>query len=191
MMDISLMGEKTPTDVPSMIEAVDEMSATSSSSTSTRYQETRLNLNANFPLLVYQYPIAQSNVTHVKGNNHCSQRVLDPLLITKNTLGSTQQRPVGVYLMPPQHYLTTNQYVVPYPQAGRGTHPVYYPSYEQTPVNHVSEWEAITNSNGYQSQRLAHNYQRGSSYRGNRGWSASRGRGHYHAHNDNNQHSYT
>jgi hypothetical protein len=131
---------------------------------------------------------------------------------------------MGVYLMPPQQYITSNQYMVPYSQVGTGVQPVYYPtmswptqqynnnnrppyeqrrsynntSYNKSPTtnnnnngntSHMSEWEAIANSSGYQSQRFAHSFpnshsSRGS-YRGKRGgngWFNSNhrgGRGHY------------
>lgn len=35
---------------------------------------------------------------------------------------------MGVYLMPHQQYVTGNQYMVPYPQAGTGVQSVYYPA---------------------------------------------------------------
>lgn len=134
-----------------------------------------------------------------------------------------QQRPMGVYLMPPQQYMASNQYIVSYPQgAGAGVQPMYYPTmswqsqqqynsssssngsinnsslrphYDQqrrlnhntnnnTP-NHMSKWEAHTNSLAYQSHRPAYsnnNYRGGYRKRGGGGFSSShssstRGRG--------------
>lgn len=115
--------------------------------------------------------------------------------------------------MPQQQYVTGNQYMLPYPQVGTGVQPVYYPAmpwqqqtdynnnasessprpyydqrrpYKATDMtNNNNEWEAITNSNGYQSHRYNNSnssYQRGNSYRKRGAWANatnSRGRGNY------------
>lgn len=94
---------------------------------------------------------------------------------------------MGVYLMPQQQYLSSNQSMVPYPPqaaATAATTSIYFPtlswqqgksrpehqnrnsssrSYHNKQQNsHNHEWESLANSNGYQAHR--HN---SASYRGN------------------------
>ncbi|KAI7895103.1 uncharacterized protein EV154DRAFT_496965 [Mucor mucedo] len=198
------------TDASHISETVDETSETSSTtSTPPRVQfpnngpiksdstsPRRMNVNPNYPVLVYQYPVSQQQPQH-------SEDVRSK---------GIQQRPVGVYLMPQQQYATGNQYMIPYPQVGTGVQPVYFPAlpwqqqnynnnsastprphYEQRRpykssddmMNNNSEWEAISNSNGYQSHRYNNtntSYQRGNSHRKRGAWANStnpRGRGNY------------
>lgn len=196
-------------EVPSAVETLDETSATSSAaSTPPRvpFQENqtklgssspqRLNVNPNFPLLVYQYPVSQQQQQqqdqHVPVNgysNGYSSR-------SKGYQQQQQQRPMGVYLMPPQQYMTSNQYLVSYPQGGAGVQPMYYPTmswqsqqqynsngsnnssprphYDQrrlnnsnhNTANHMSKWEAHTNSIAYQSHRPAYHHNNNANYRG-------------------------
>jgi hypothetical protein len=111
------------------------------------------------------------------------------------------QRPLGLYLMPQQQYLSSNQYMVPYPQAATGVHPIYFPALpwqqqqhqsprshhdQRRPYNnshfnkpypakyHSHEWESLPNSNGYHSHRYnsAH-YQRGNFNHKHGSWSNS------------------
>lgn len=100
---------------------------------------------------------------------------------------SPQNRPLGVYLMPQQPYLTANQYVVPYPQVGAGNmQPIYYPplSWQQ---QHTSMSPGLSydhrqqqpqhlrrsynnNYNDYRQHKYPHNpgfYQNTSHIRGN------------------------
>ncbi|KAI8056459.1 hypothetical protein BDF21DRAFT_164077 [Thamnidium elegans] len=183
-------------------ETMDETSTTSSATSTpprTQFDHTKndnsrkMNVNPNYPVLVYQYPISQQTQN------------------TEDARFKVQQRPTGVYLMPQQQYVTGNQYMVSYPQVGTGVQPVYYPTlswqqqhpynnnsapslprphYEQRrpynnnfkPAHNATEWES---HNGYQSHRFNNNtstYQRGNSYRKRGGWSSStnpRGRGNY------------
>jgi hypothetical protein len=85
--------------------------------------------------------------------------------------------------MPQQQYMTSNQYMVPYPQAGTGNvKPVYYPALpwqqqqqQQQPQQHYSNSTSSSprpayeqrrpfnnnqqfNTNGYQNHRYGNNY---------------------------------
>ncbi|KAL9548678.1 hypothetical protein MBANPS3_005566 [Mucor bainieri] len=107
----------------------------------------RMNVNRHFPVLVYQYPTAQSASTataagttsdHILGSPSSSIDVGSKSPSShhhhhhhqQQQQQSPQNRPLGVYLMPQQPFLTTNQYVVPYPQVGTTSNvqPIYYPT---------------------------------------------------------------
>ncbi|CEP19906.1 hypothetical protein [Parasitella parasitica] len=83
-------------------------------------QQRKMHVNRHFPVLVYQYPnqpLSSDKANLIKdaeSEGHLSHQ--------------QQHRPLGVYLMPQQTYLSSNQYIVPYPQAGTGNvQPIYYP----------------------------------------------------------------
>ncbi|KAK4515004.1 Protein-lysine N-methyltransferase efm4 [Mucor velutinosus] len=165
-------------------------------------QQRRLNVNRHFPVLVYQYPTAQSATTTTAGtldhpSSPSSSMDIGPKSPLSHHQQSPQNRPLGVYLMPQQPFLTRNQYVVPYPQVGTSNaQPVYYPtlSWQQQqqqqqhanvalrpayehhlhPSHHRRPYNTTYNdylaSNGYRQHTYPHNsnvYQNASNGRGN------------------------
>ncbi|GAN02942.1 hypothetical protein MAM1_0031d02392 [Mucor ambiguus] len=158
----------------------------------------RMNVNRHFPVLVYQYPTAQSAPTTTTGtSDHPGSPSSSVDVGSKSPSShhqqSPQNRPLGVYLMPQQPFLATNQYVVSYPQVGTSNvQPIYYPTlswqqqkntgmapraafdHHHQPQHHRRPYNSNYNDysapNGYRQHKYPHNpsaYQNASSGRGN------------------------
>ncbi|KAI8886101.1 hypothetical protein K501DRAFT_64643 [Backusella circina FSU 941] len=150
--------------------------------------------NPNFPVLIYQFPSST-----VQNNDASSSPPLHGYVTRPD---GSQQRPVGVYLSAPPQYVSGNQYMVPYPQAGTGNvQPIYFPtvSWQQQQIQqrynvhpNRSYYDRNSNNNrpSYRSNRhsdedwkypsttTTDSYSGRGSYRKRGQYSTSRGRGH-------------